>query len=629
MSYDLEPKVSKMIKNFFHSTVFKIAALMFSISFLAVVSMFSSVFISDGAQTDAKAVNVAGSLRLQSFRLASRAQALNKTEQEVSEFYALMDKFEQDLSTGVLVNQQALSESELISEHHAQVSNDWLNVIRPMLTEYVTNKSTSARALNSAIQVFVEEVNLMVETYQKNAEANIAMIRLIQILALFSTLILITLAMVIVDRHIEKPLSRLIAVARQLGRGDFTVLADESGNGELAVLAKTFNKMSSSLYRSQSQLEEQVKRKTSKLLRSNECLDLLFQTSRKINEIEPNNVNFEPIMQQLANVTGVKDLDLCIMTAQGKGPYEHLVTTDKPMPEKCIKRDCSDCTEHNEIFPQSSNQLKYQLTHGDRNYGVLAVHPTQTTQLEDWQHQLFEAIAEQIANGLSLKHHQDQGRRIALMNERTVIARELHDSLAQALSYLKIQVARLQKLQQKDNVQEQVDEVIHELKTGLTSAYRELRELLTTFRLKLDGQSLKATFEQTIAQLKVRSDEFEFKLDYQVTHVPFSPQEEIHLLQIAREATQNAFYHSKGDEIDIQIIMDEMSVVTLKVLDNGIGIPGDPNKQNHYGLAIMQERCRNLNGDISISKRKNGGTEVVFKFVPEYVSSQVIPSQTA
>ncbi len=617
-----------MIKKFFHSTVFKIAVLMFSVSFLAVVSMLSTVFISDGAQTDALAVNVAGSLRMQSYRLASYAQAVNKTEQEISEFYQLMDKFEKDLTTGILINQQVLTGSGQISAQHVQVSNDWQTIIRPMLIEYVANKSSSDRALNPAIQTFVDEVDVLVESYQKHAEVNIELIRLTQILALFSTLILIALAMVMVDRHIEKPLSKLIAVARQLGRGDFTVVADEIGKGELAILAKTFNKMSRSLYRSQTQLEEQVKRKTSKLLRSNKCLDLLFQTSRKINEVEPSNVNFEPIMQQLSNVTGVKDLDLCLMTARGEGPYEHLMTTDKPMLEKCVKHDCYDCTEHNVIFPQSSNQLKYQLTHSEINYGVLVVHPNQQKQLEDWQHQLFESVAEQIANCLSLKHHHEQSRRVALMNERTVIARELHDSLAQALSYLKIQVTRLQKLQQKDNVQEQVDEVIHELKTGLTSAYRELRELLTTFRLKLDGQSLKAAFEQTIAQLQTRSDEFEFNLDYQVTHVPFSPQEEIHLLQIAREATQNAFYHSKGDKIDIKIMMDEMSTVTLKVLDNGIGIPGDPNKQNHYGLAIMQERSGNLAGDISISKAERGGTSVILTFVPDYAKSLSLRSQT-
>lgn len=593
---------------------------MFSVSFLAIVSMFSSVFISDGAQSDAHAVNVAGSLRMQSYRIVSHLHQISTIpdQAQIDEIQSLIAGFEKDLTSGILVNQQAVLNSTALADLHSQVENFWFGQMKPRFNAHLSAAISDRQDINQPVQQFVTMIDNLVASYQQHAESNISTIRLIQSLALFSTLILIAFAMLIVNRHIEQPLSRLTHVARQIGRGDFTVKADESGKGELALLAKTFNKMSHSIFRSRSQLEEQVKRKTQKLSRSNASLDLLFQISRKLNEVDPTHVQFEPILKKLANVTGVRDLDLCIMTAEGSGPYEHLVTTDKPIPEKCLKHDCGDCTEHSSLFPETANKLKYQLAHGETNFGVLVVHPDDSHQLEEWQHQLFESVAEQIANGLSMKQQQEQGRRIALMNERTVIARELHDSLAQALSYLKIQVTRLQKLQQKEDVQAQIEDVMNELKTGLSSAYRELRELLTTFRLKLDGQSLKAAFEQTISQLRARSDAFEFNLNYQVEHVPFTPQEEIHLLQIAREATQNAFYHSKGDKINISINMDNLSLVTLSVIDNGVGIPGDPNKLNHYGLAIMQERSRNLGGDIKIITPKEGGTAVLFTFVPDY-----------
>lgn len=242
---------------------------------------------------------------------------------------------------------------------------------------------------------------------------------------------------------------------------------------------------------------------------------------------------------------------------------------------------------------------------------------------------MFESVAEQVTNGLSMKNQNEQNRRIALMNERTVIARELHDSLAQALSYLKIQVARLQRLHKKEDVQVQIDEVVDELKKGLGSAYSELRELLTTFRLKLDGQGIKAALEQTISQLRTRSDSFEFTLNYGVSNVPFTPQEEIHLLQIAREATQNAFYHSKGSHIEIDITSNALTEVILTVKDNGIGIPGDPNKLNHYGLAIMQERSRSLQGELSVKRNDDRGTTVMFSFVPEYAEQLDLKAKSA
>ncbi|MEC8373897.1 MAG: ATP-binding protein, partial [Pseudomonadota bacterium] len=378
-----------------------------------------------------------------------------------------------------------------------------------------------------------------------------------------------------------------------------------------------------------SQLEEQIKRKTRKLTRSNQSLELLFQVSRRLNEVEPGSVDFQPLLNKLADVTGVKDLDLCIMTAQGTGPYEHLMSSEKTIPDKCQQQLCHDCTEHDSLFPPVNGQMKYQLNIGDQHYGVLVVSLDEGSILEDWQHQLFEAIAEQVANGLSMKHQNEQRRRIALMNERTVIARELHDSLAQALSYLKIQVTRLQRLQQKESAQEQIDQVIDELKNGLGAAYSELRELLTTFRLKLDGQGIKAALEQTISQLQNRSDDFSFTLNYHVSNVPFTPQEEIHLLQIAREATQNAFYHSQGSNIEIGITSNSLSEVILTVKDNGIGIPEDPNKLNHYGLAIMKERSRNLDGELSVKRNDERGTTVMFSFIPEYARTLEVKSKSA
>jgi len=317
------------------------------------------------------------------------------------------------------------------------------------------------------------------------------------------------------------------------------------------------------------------------------------------------------------------------MTAQGTSPYEHLMSTEKTIPDKCQQQLCHNCTEHDSLFPPVNGQMKYQLSTGDQHYGVLVVSLAEGSILEDWQHQLFEAIAEQVSNGLSMKHQNEQGRRIALMNERTIIARELHDSLAQALSYLKIQVTRLQRLQQKDSAQEQIDQVIDELKNGLGAAYSELRELLTTFRLKLDGQGIKAALEQTISQLQNRSDDFSFTLNYHVSNIPFTPQEEIHLLQIAREATQNAFYHSKGSNIEIGITSNSLSEVILTVKDNGIGIPEDPNKLNHYGLAIMKERSRNLDGDLSVKRNDERGTMVMFSFVPEYARTLEVKSKSA
>ena len=131
-----------------------------------------------------------------------------------------------------------------------------------------------------------------------------------------------------------------------------------------------------------------------------------------------------------------------------------------------------------------------------------------------------------------------------MLQERNAIARELHDSLAQALSYLKIQATRLNKaIDREDKIT--MEDVAGELREGLNNAYRQLRELLTTFRLKIDGSGLKVALESSIEQLRAQNS-MNIHLDFALSNIPLTPNEEIHLLQIIREASQNSINHSGG-----------------------------------------------------------------------------------
>ena len=180
--------------------------------------------------------------------------------------------------------------------------------------------------------------------------------------------------------------------------------------------------------------------------------------------------------------------------------------------------------------------------------------------------------------------------------------------------------ARLQKLRAKEATEEKIEDVILELKTGLNTAYRQLRELLTTFRLKIDAEGLYHTFVETIGELNLRtSGTMLFQLDYQIQNLPLSPNEEIHLMQIAREATQNALNHSKAENVIVRVFTDECKDIHLTVEDDGIGLPNDTKKLNHYGLAIMEERSKNLSGNISLSNSDNGGVKLELVFQPSYL----------
>ena len=156
-----------------------------------------------------------------------------------------------------------------------------------------------------------------------------------------------------------------------------------------------------------------------------------------------------------------------------------------------------------------------------------------------------------------------------------------------------------------------------ELREGLSSAYRHLRELLTTFRLKVDEDGLEGALKLVQSQL-ANQTEMNVELNYQLRGIPLGANEEIHLLQIVREACQNAINHSQGKNLNIHLQQLDDQSIELRVEDDGKGLPKNPEKLNHYGLAIMQERSKHLSGEITIGNSNAGGVQVVMRFTPQY-----------
>ncbi|MDZ7871321.1 MAG: ATP-binding protein [Rheinheimera sp.] len=92
-----------------------------------------------------------------------------------------------------------------------------------------------------------------------------------------------------------------------------------------------------------------------------------------------------------------------------------------------------------------------------------------------------------------------------------------------------------------------------------------------------------------------------FRVDYQLMNIPLSPQEEIHLLQIVREASQNAVHHSKGSEVLVGLKQHPDKWIELCVEDNGVGIPDKAEKLKSLRPGHpLRERSRQLHGELRI-----------------------------
>ena len=106
-------------------------------------------------------------------------------------------------------------------------------------------------------------------------------------------------------------------------------------------------------------------------------------------------------------------------------------------------------------------------------------------------------------------------------------------------------------------------------------------------------------------------------LDNSLPNRQLSPNEEVHILQIIREALSNVAHHAQADQVDVNLYKEADQTVCVTVNDNGIGFPTNRERLDHYGLAIMEERARSLNGTINMTNRPCGGTSVEVKFMPQ------------
>lgn len=129
------------------------------------------------------------------------------------------------------------------------------------------------------------------------------------------------------------------------------------------------------------------------------------------------------------------------------------------------------------------------------------------------------------------------------MEERATIARELHDSLAQVLSYLRIQLTLLKRAIPEDNAGAQ--SIMADFSRALNDAYRQLRELLTTFRLTLQQADLPSALHEMLEDLQSQTPA-KLTLDCRLPTLALDAQMQVHLLQIVREAVLNAIKHANA-----------------------------------------------------------------------------------
>jgi two-component system nitrate/nitrite sensor histidine kinase NarX len=225
---------------------------------------------------------------------------------------------------------------------------------------------------------------------------------------------------------------------------------------------------------------------------------------------------------------------------------------------------------------------------------------------------LLTAIGSHLGMAIARSNLDEESRRLSIIEERTTLAHELHDSLAQTLASLRFQVRMLEDTLDKNVVSAEVNSDLQRISSGIDEAHTELRELLNSFLAPVGQQGLEPGLKKLVRRFRQESG-IHILLQRDCPNIDLKAGEEKQILRIIQECLTNIRKHAQAKNVRILISCSEDEEYLFLVEDDGIGFSeaasqGGPGE--HIGLSIMEERARRLGGQLSIESEPGEGTRV-------------------
>jgi two-component system nitrate/nitrite sensor histidine kinase NarX len=221
--------------------------------------------------------------------------------------------------------------------------------------------------------------------------------------------------------------------------------------------------------------------------------------------------------------------------------------------------------------------------------------------------ELLDALASHLASALEGLRAAALEREAAVGEERALLARELHDSIAQSLAFLKIQVQLLRSATQREQPA-QVQTALDELDTGLRESIGDVRELLVHFRTRTNTDDVEQALQETLQKFKHQTG-LPTLLEVRGEGLPLPADVQVQVLHVLQEALSNVRKHAGATHVSLEVNKgDRWSFV---VRDNGVGFDAASNRgESHVGIKIMRERAGQVGAEVAVESAPGEGTAV-------------------
>ncbi|MGW5410424.1 GAF domain-containing protein [Actinomadura geliboluensis] len=249
--------------------------------------------------------------------------------------------------------------------------------------------------------------------------------------------------------------------------------------------------------------------------------------------------------------------------------------------------------------------LAVPLGLGSSAQGVLTVaNPPGGAVFSEGTQRLLEAFAGQAAVALELADRRRDTERLALLEDRDRIAKDLHDTVIQRLFAAAMTLMAAIKITQKREVAVRIQRAVDDLDDTM----RQIRSTIFALQAPVDVASLRSRVH---ALVDAAAEQLGFAPSVRLDGLlDTAVDDEIgeHLQAVVREALSNVARHARASQVTVAIDVDD--ALCLRVEDDGVGIPQGGRRS---GLRNMSERAEKLGGSFTAEPRPDGGTTLIWR----------------
>jgi two-component system nitrate/nitrite sensor histidine kinase NarX len=600
---------------------FKVIGIGCAFLVLALGSIALTLWVTWQLEGGAAAVNEAGRMRMMTWRMAYEAAQGDRPLLQARA--ATMD------ATLALLRDGDPSRPLFIPwDADARSSFDAVQGAWPALRErWLAGASPPPVAM---VADYVRSIDRFVSAIEERLSHWTAVLRAVQLtmlaLAVASAVVLLyALHLMVLD-----PLRRLGQGMDTLRRGEFAARVQVGSRDEFGDLAAGFNAMAERLQALYAELEHKVREKTARLEVKRERLAALYEVSAFVGRADTLDELADGFATQIRRIAGA---DAVAVRWSDASNERYLLLAQDGLPaelrdsEQCLTSRTCRCGQPAQgpaarVLPIRADDggLPHCAQAGFRTVVTLPVVLHQRVlgevdlffraprSVDDEERALFEALATHLAGAMEALHAAAAEKEAAVAGERTLLARELHDSIAQALAFLKIQVGLLREAVRRNDAQA-VGHAIDEIDEGVRESYGDVRELLLHFRTRTNVEDIEAALRTTAQKFEHQSG-VPIALEVRGHGVPLQPDTQVQVLHVLQEALSNVRKHAQARHV--RLTVEAAPHWRFEVADDGRGFdPRARHAATHVGLRIMRERAARIGAQLVVRSAPGAGTSVV------------------